>query len=185
MRTKIMRRAFFLTMMISLLTMVSSAWALEPDKNGWFHTGDSLRVKKIAFVNIKVYAIRHDMKQLPPAKSKQAVIDIDTDKKFTWMMLRDVPCEKIQGALKDAFEMNGFKDAGKINQFVGACNVEELKEKSAVQITYSAEKKATTIWFQNGGSATIPGVDFMKAVWSIWFGKIDPPSIGDELIGKI
>ena len=185
MRSKTISRAFFMTMMLTLLTMVSSAWALEPDKNGYFHTGDSVRVKKIAFVNIKVYAIRHDMKQLPPQKSKQAVIDMDVDKKFVWQMLRDVPCEKIQNALKEAFEMNGYKDAAKIGQFVGACSSEELKEKSTVQISYSAEKKATTIWFQNGSSATIAGADFMKAGWSIWFGKIDPASIGDELISKI
>ena len=28
-------------------------------------------------------------------------------------------------------------------------------------------------------------VDFMQAVWSIWFGKIDQPKLGDQLISKL
>jgi len=42
-----------------------------------------------------------------------------------------------------------------------------------------------TVTVQGGGTATIPGVDFMKAVWSIWFGKIDQPALGDALIRNI
>ena len=52
-------------------------------------------------------------------------------------------------------------------------------------ITYNAGSKATTIWVQNGGSVTLAGQDFMKAVWSIWFGKIDQPAMGDQLIAKL
>ena len=119
------------------------------------------------------------------AKSKQAVIDADVDKKFTWRMLRDVDSKKIQKALQEAFQLNGYGDGGKIGQFVGAFNKDEVKEDTAVVITYSAANKATTIWVQNMGSATIAGPDFMKAVWSIWFGKIDQPSMGDQLISKL
>lgn len=38
---------------------------------------------------------------------------------------------------------------------------------------------------QGMGSATIGGVDFMKAVWSLWFGKIDQPRLGDDLMSKM
>ena len=60
-----------------------------------------------------------------------------------------------------------------------------MKEKSSVVITYNATAKTTTIWMQGMGSATIPGVDFMKAVWSLWFGNIDQPKLGDQLISKM
>ena len=40
--------------------------------------------------------------------------------------------------------MNGYGDAGKIGQFIGAFTG-ELKEKSSVSIVYDAEKKATTV----------------------------------------
>ncbi|MBX3204217.1 MAG: chalcone isomerase family protein [Labilithrix sp.] len=152
---------------------------------GMIHTGDSVRVKSVGPFTAKVYAIRHDMKEKPAQKSRQAVIDADVDKKFTWTMLRDVDSPKIQKALKDAFALNGFGDQARIGQFVGAFNKDEVKEKSAVVITYNAAAKTTTIWVQNGGSATVAGQDFMKAAWSIWFGKIDQPAMGDQLISKL
>ena len=146
-------------------------------------TGSGIRVKTVAFIDVNVYAISHYMKQLPPTKSKRAVIDMDTGKKFIWTMKRDVDHEKIVSALKDAYAMNGYTDSAKIGQFIGAFKG-ELKEKSSVTIVYDADKKATTVT-AGGGSATVPGVDFMKATWSIWLGKIDQPKLGDQLMSKI
>ena len=162
------------------VTFATTAFA-----DGMIHTGDSVRVKAIGFIHVNVYAIRHDMKEKPAQKSKQAVIDADVDKKFTWTMLRDLPSEKIQKAMKEGFAQNGFGDQGRIGQFVGAFNKDEVKEKSAVVITYNAGSKSTTIWVQGGGSATVAGQDFMKAVWSLWFGKIDQPAMGDQLISLL
>jgi hypothetical protein len=175
------RLRFLFALVLGLFVTFSSAAFAD----GMVHTGDSVRVKSIGPFTAKVYAIRHDMKERPAQKSKQAVIDADVDKKFTWTMLRDVDSSKIQKALREAFAMNGFGDRGRIEQFVGAFNKEEVKEKSAVVITYNAAAKTTTIWVQNGGSVTVPGQDFMKAVWSIWFGKIDQPAMGDQLISKL
>lgn len=171
--------------LVLALFVAAPARALDKGADGYYHTGDGIRVKTVAFVNFKVYAIGHDMKQLPDTKSKQAVIDLDTGKRFTWRMMRDVDAAKIQGAIKEAFAMNGFSDAGRIGQFVGAFNG-DLKEGQFVTITYDSDAKATTIRvLGGGGSATVPGADFMKATWSIWFGKIDQPSLGDALISKI
>ena len=150
----------------------------------WQATGTAIRVKSVAFIDVNVYEISHSMKELPATKSKQAVIDMETGKKFYWTMKRDVDHEKIQNALKEAFAMNGYGDAGKIGAFMGAFK-SELKEKSHVTIVYDADKKATTVTVDGGGSATIEGSDFMKAVWSIWFGKIDQPKLGDQLISKL
>jgi chalcone isomerase-like protein len=174
------RFALFTLVLALFATFASSAFA-DP----MIHTGDAVRTKSVGPFTAKVYAIRHDMKEKPPAKSKQAVIDADVDKKFTWKMLRDVDSEKIQKAMKEAFAMNGYGDQAKIGQFAGAFNKEEVKENSAVVISYNAGNKTTTIWVQNGGTASIAGADFMKAVWSIWFGKIDQPSMGDQLISKL
>ena len=149
----------------------------------WTLTGSGIRVKTVAFIDVNVYAISHYMKQLPAAKTKQAVIEMDTGKKFVWTMKRDVDHEKIQNALKEAFAMNGYGDAGKIDPFIAAFSG-ELKEKSVVSIVYDSDKKETSV-STGSGSATIGGVDFMKAVWSIWFGKIDQPNLGDQLISRI
>lgn len=160
-----------------------AAAAPPPDKDGYVHTGDGVRTKSIGPFSAKVYAIRHDMKT-PPARSKQAVIDADVDKRFTWKMLRDVDAEKIHNALKDAFKMNGYGDQAKIAAFLGAFS-KELKENATVQIRYDAGAKAVTVWVQGGGQATVQGADFMKGVWSIWFGRIDQPSLGDQLIRNL
>jgi hypothetical protein len=177
-------KALMLTVLGALLLAVSGAWALEPGADGYYHTGSGVRVKSVAFVDVKVYSISHFTKKLPDGKSKRAVIDVDADKKLVWKMLRDVDAEKIQGALRDAFAMNGYADGGKIGKFLGAFS-KELKETSAVTIVYNAEKKTTTVTVQGGGSATVEGVDFMKGVWSIWFGKIDQPKLGDAMISKL
>jgi hypothetical protein len=176
--------SFLLTMIVAALFVTFGAPKTASAQGAWIHTGDAVRTKSIGPFTAKVYSIRHDMKE-KVAKSRQSVIDADVDKKFTWRMLRDVDSKKIQKALEEAFAMNGFGDSGKIRQFVGAFNKEEVKEDSAVVITYSAANKSTTIWVQNMGSATIAGPDFMKAVWRIWFGKIDQPSMGDQLIAKL
>lgn len=173
-------RLLFAVVLGLFVSFATSAFA-----DGMIHTGDSVRVKSVGPFTAKVYAIRHDMKEKPAQKSKQAVIEADVDKKFTWTMLRDVDSPKIQKALREAFALNGFGDQGRINQFVGAFNKDEVKEKSAVVISYNAAAKTTTIWVQNGTSATIAGPDFMKAAWSIWFGKIDQPAMGDQLISLL
>jgi hypothetical protein len=54
-----------------------------------------------------------------------------------------------------------------------------------VTITYNSATKQTTFWEQGGGTQVVDGLDFMKATWSIWFGKIDQPSLGDALISKL
>lgn len=166
----------------TLVAMVFSAGSLLADD--WTLTGSGTRVKTVVFVDVNVYDISHYMKQLPPAKSKQAVIDMETGKKFVWTMRRDLPQEKVVKAIKDAFAMNGYADQAKIAKYVGAFST-ELKEKSHVNIIYDADAKAVTVKVDGGGTATIDGVDFMKAVWSIWFGKIDQPKLGDQLISKL
>jgi hypothetical protein len=158
------------------------AAALERDRDGFFHTGEGVRVKKVAFINVKVYAIDHYMKDLPQAKSKQAVIDAAVDKRFSWKMLRTVDAEKIKNALREAFAKNGYSDSAKIDSFVGSFG-KELKEGDQVTIKYDAARKATTVTSPSG-SATVSGEEFMKATWSIWFGKIDQPNLGDSLLNR-
>ena len=173
-------RTLFALIALGLFALPASA--LERDRDGYFHTGDGVRVKKIAFIHVKVYAIDHYMKDLPPQKSKQAVIDADVDKRFSWKMLRSVEADKIKNALREAYAKNGYADSGKINPFVDAL-AKELKEGDTVTIKYDAASKVTTIT-SPAGSATVAGEDFMKATWSIWFGQIDQKDLGDSLLNR-
>jgi hypothetical protein len=178
----LLSRRSFAAFAATLAAMLLVATGLFADD--WKLTGSGTRVKTVAFIDVNVYDISHYMKELPPQKSKQAVIEMETGKKFVWTMRRDVDKEKIHDAIKGAFQMNGYGNQEKINKYLGAFSG-ELKEKSHVYIEYSPEKKSVTVKVDGGGSATIEGADFMKAVWVIWFGKIDQPKLGDALISKI
>jgi hypothetical protein len=180
----IRRITLLLVAFIATVLVAAQALALDPGKDGWFHTGDGVRVKKIAFVSVKVYAIGHDTKKLPDTKSKQAMIDLDADKRLTLRMLRDVDAEKMRNALRDAYGMNGYSDAGKIGSFLGVFT-HDIKEGATVGITYDPNSKSTTIRVAGDGSATVQGVDFMKATWSVWFGKIDQSELGDALLSRM
>ncbi len=170
----------FLSVLAALFLLGAGAFAADD----WKITGTGIRVKTVVFVDVNVYQISHFIKGDLAEKTKAAVIAADISKKFEWKMKRDVDHEKVVQTLRDAFAMNGYGDSAKINKFVSAFSA-ELKENSKISIVYDAEKKATTVSVGGGGSATVEGVDFMKGVWSIWFGKIDQPKLGDALISKL
>lgn len=178
-------KGIFLAVLTSLLLLAASAFGIEPNKDGWYFTGQAVREKKILIVSVDVYKIQHFAKQLP-AKNKRAAIDLAADKRFVLTMVRDVPVEKLRDALKDAYAMNGYGDQGKIGKFLGAFQGvgDELKEGTRAFISYDAAKKTTTL-SALGKTVTVEGEDFMKATWSIWFGKIDQPEIGDKLLKNL
>jgi hypothetical protein len=179
-------RLFAFALLAALAVAAVAAHApVARAEDDWKETGTATRKKKFGLVSVAVYEIQHQMKTLPPKKSKEAAIDAETEKRFVLTMLRDVEPEKMKKALEDAFEANGCKDAEKIKTFLAAFKG-ELKEKSKVTIAYDAAKKETTVTVESGGgSAKLEGVEFMKAVWRIWFGKIDQEKLGDELLSKL
>jgi len=160
------------------------AAALEREPSGYYLTGNAVRQKKLGPFRVDVYAISHFMRDLPPLRSKQAVIAMDTDKAFTWRLLRSLEAKQIRDALSDAYAMNGYTDAAKIALFLNAFTA-PLPEGTTVQIRYATATKTTTLTVSGGGTATVPGVDFMHGTWSIWFGKIDQSDLGDALIRRI
>jgi len=167
-----------------VVVWTSAAHALEPTADGWYHTGDGVRVKTVVFVEIRAYVISHYMRTLPGTKSKQAVMEIDTEKRFAFRMLRDVGAGKIKNMFRDAYALNGYADAAAIGAFVGVFTA-DLKEKQTTTISYDAAAQATTVTTEGGGTATVRGLAFMRATWSLWFGKTDQPQLGDALISKI
>jgi hypothetical protein len=160
------------------------AAGLERGKDGYFHTGDGVRVKSLVFVKLKIYAIGHDMRELPPTKSKQAVMDMDVDKRLSWKMLRDAGGARLQGILRDAFARNGYADAAKIGSFLSPFG-DGLRENQRVVISYASASKTTTVAVEGHSAVSISGLDFMRATWGVWFGNTDDPALGDALIGRL
>ncbi len=176
------RFRFLLALVLGLFLVLGGS---EASADGMIYTGQAIRTKSIGFITVNVYQITHNMAAKPAAKTKQAVIDADVDKVFTWTMKRDVDSSKIKKALQEAFAMNGYGDGGKIGTFLSAFSAEEVKEGAKVTIYYSAKSQTVTINVGGGKTASIAGLDFMKGVWSIWLGKIDQPSMGDQLIASL
>ena len=58
---------------------------------------------------------------------------------------------------------------GKIEQFM-QCFTEPVRKGQEVQVTYLPDK-GTEVMVNKQVKTTITGSDFMKALWSIWFGK--------------
>ena len=165
------------------LGMVTPAFAADKDKEGYYATGEGIRYKKVAFINVKVYDITSYAKELPANADKAAMISLDADKKLAWKMLRSVDAEKIKKALREGYAKNGYTDEKKIEQFTAAFK-DELKDGSYVTIAYDAATKSTTVYV-SGGKAVVQGADFMKATWSLWFGNIDQPDLSQKLIDNL
>jgi hypothetical protein len=165
------------------LGIATPAFAVDKNKEGFYETGEGIRFKKVAFINVKVYDITSYAKELPASTDKAAMISLDADKKLAWRMLRSVDSEKIRNALREGFAKNGYTDKAKIDQFIAPFQ-NELKDGSYVTIAYDAASKKTTV-FVSGGKAVVEGADFMKATWSLWFGNIDQPDLSQKLIDNL
>ena len=146
-------------------------------------TGSGIRVKKIAFVKVQVYSLTHQIAGTMPEKSATAVMNADVDKRFILTMKRDIDSQKIVAAINDAYAMNGYANKANQNTLFGVLSG-DMKTGDQLIITYNAANKTTTSSYK-GKTASVAGVDFMKATWAIWFGKIDQPGLTQALIANM
>lgn len=169
--------------MIFLLLMGFVSGEIFAQGGEFVTTGSGIRVKKILLMNVNVYSITHQMKTPPSPKSAQAIIDADVEKKFTLKLMRDIDAEKISNAIKEAYGKNGYSNTANINT-ISSILVGDIKEGGTIVFSYNPTSKTTTCSFA-GKTTTVTGADFMKATWSIWFGKIDQPALTEALMSKI
>jgi hypothetical protein len=160
------------------------ASAVAREANGYYLTGTGVRQKEVAFFNVDLYVISHYMRDLPPTKSRAAVIAADVDKMFALRILRELSAAQIQGALRASFAANGYDNRAKIDAFVSAVG-QPLRKGATITIRYDSASKTTTASAQGNPPVTIPGVDFMTATWRIWLGRIDQDGLSEALIKRI
>ncbi len=175
------RKLLITTLLLASLAAVTAQ--PKKDQYGYYTTGYGIRVKNIAFINVNVYEVVHKMKEFPKVKSKAAVIEADVDKQMVLRMLREVDSARLVKAVGEAYALNGYGNTASINQLFGIVQG-DVKKDEFIVITYTAATKTVSVYFRGKGSA-VSGVDFMKATWSCWFGKIDQPALGDGLISQI
>ena len=98
-------------------------------------------------------------------------------------MLRTVDAERFRKALREGYEKNGYRDGANVDKLVAAIQG-EVKEGDIVTVVWDPAARRTTL-YADGRQASVDGVDFMKATWSIWFGNIDQPSVPQGLIQNL
>ena len=162
---------------------LAAAYTLQTLPGGYYKTGEGTRQKKVAFMKVKVYDITHSMKQVPANSTREAIIDADVDKKFDWQMLRHVDEKRLSNALREAYKMNGYADDARVEKMIQPFRG-GLKKGEHVQIWYDAATQTTSLMTPHG-RVTVPGRDFMKGTWSIWFGKIDQPDLTQSLMSDL
>jgi hypothetical protein len=176
--------ALLLAATVALSLASRFAVAAQPGPDGYYRTGSGVQTANHWPITLEVFAIWHECRQLPPTKTRQAVIDLDADKRFTLRMLRDVDADKLRGGLQEGYRRNGYADEARIARFLSALTG-TLPNGKALWITYDPSAKQTRLVVDGGGAATVDGVDFMKATWSIWLGKSKPSDLGDALIREL
>lgn len=178
------RRAFGLGL-LAALTVTTSALADPPAPPGFVHTGTGTRVRSRAWVDVKLYDISHFMRTLPEKKTRQAVIESHCDKRFVLKFRMDVPADTAKDTLRAGFERNGFTDKDKIERFLSAFGTDGVKDGTRVVIHFDADADATSMTVGSLPAQTIAGVEFMRAVWSLWLGRSDQPKLGEQLVSRL
>jgi hypothetical protein len=168
---------------VVVLAVVASASTLaragQPD--GFSRTGSGIQTANHWPFTIEVFAISHECKRPPARKTRQAMIELEADKRFSLRMLRDIDAAKLRAGLRDGYRRNHYDDDARIGQFLSALSG-ALPQGKQLWITYDASRKSTRLTVDGGGTAVVDGPTFMKATWSIWFGLSKPAELGDALI---
>ena len=178
------RKILLLAFAVVVVAMPIGALAAPPGPDGYFRTGEATQTANHWPFTIDVFSIAHDVKQLPTAKTRQAMIEVEVDKRFVMRMLRDVDADKLRSGLRDGYKRNGYSDSARIDRFLAGL-AGTLPKGKAMWITYDAGAMQTRLVVDGGASVTVEGVPFMRATWSIWFGKSKPADVGDALVSQL
>jgi hypothetical protein len=165
------------------MVVLASSVALAAQRNadGYYRTGAAIQTANHWPFTMNVLSIWHETKELPSPKSRQAMIELDADKRFAMRTLRDLEGDKLRGGLREGYHRNGFTDDAVIASFLSALP-STLPSGKSMWITYDATAKQTRLLVDGGSSSAVAGVAFMKGTWSLWFGKAKPDDIGDALL---
>ena len=125
-----------------------------------------------AYVFVKVYVA--GLYLATPTKDASAAIGTDEPKRLVLQFLREVPHTDMLGAWKEGFAVTGSPAIQpQIAQFEGYFTT-PIKEGEQYQFDY-LPGTGTTVTIAGKTMGTIPGADFMKALFGIWLGP-KPPS---------
>jgi hypothetical protein len=145
--------------------------------------GMGLRIKKVAFIKIKVYVAGLYL----PTKTSDAsaILNADEPKQLVMHFLyKEVSREKLVDAWNESFAANakGVALGDRLDTFNGMWS--DMKTGEEAVLTY-VPGTGTTVVIKGEAKGVIPGADFAKALFSVWLGP-EPPNkeIKEGLLGK-
>jgi hypothetical protein len=137
---------------------------------------------RVAYIFVKVYVAGLYLEK--PTSDAQAAIQTDEAKRMLLQFLRDVTHDEMVDAMKEGFAHTATPALQpQVDQF-SAFFTKPLVEGSQSSFDY-VPGTGTTVTIGGEVKGTIPGADFMRALWGIWLG--DEPadaSLKSALLGN-
>jgi hypothetical protein len=122
---------------------------------------------RVAYVFVKVYVAGLYLEK--PTGDAQAAVQTDEAKRMLLQFLRDVTHEEMVDAMKEGFAHTAPATLQpQIDQFSGFFT-QPLVAGSQASFDY-VPGSGTTVTIGGQVKGTIPGADFMRALWGIWLG---------------
>lgn len=109
-----------------------------------------------------------------PAKTHDPshVIDDDVPKRVVMQFVREVPADKLAETMRESINAAGSTEAGKhADQLAGW--MEDVVAGDVISLDYTPGK-GTAVFVKGRLKGTIPGTDFMRAVFGIYVGPTPP-----------
>jgi hypothetical protein len=158
---------------------------VEVDGQSLVLNGMGLRIKKIAFIKIKVYVAGLYL----PAKSSDAdaILAADEPKRVVMHFLyKEVGRDKLVEAWNEGFEKNAETEMHGLEERLAKFNDMWMDMKSGDEavLTYLPDK-GTAVEIKGETKGVIPGFDFARALFSVWLGP-EPPNkeLKEGLLGE-
>jgi SAM-dependent methyltransferase len=145
---------------------------LRPAADGYWRTGE-------AEPHRGLLRLEHEVRSLPPARSRQALVELDADKRMTLRFLDGVDAGKLRDGLRERYAQRGHREPATVERFLSILSG-TIAAGEAIVISYDASSKTTRLAFA-GKSTSESGSDFMKATWRLWFAAETPAALVDAL----
>lgn len=122
---------------------------------------------RVAYIFVKVYVAGLYLEK--PTHDAQQAIQTDAAKRMLLQFLRDVTHEEMVDAMREGFAHTASAALQpQVDQFAGFFT-QPLVEGSQASFDY-VPGTGTTVTIGGQVKGTIPGVEFMRALWGIWLG---------------
>jgi hypothetical protein len=119
-----------------------------------------------------------------PSQDANKLISTDAPKSIKLEMLRNVPGDKISGAIVEGFKSNSSSQMDELSERLLKMKFPTMDQGDVVQMTY-LPGKGTTVSVRGDVKETIEGKDFADALFSVWLGeKPVQTDLKTALLGK-